>query len=147
MALAHFYILQNHDNTARLLFLSRLVEKLYHKALTLCLFIDDPAELANIDQALWDADPVSFLPHGSYSTSRPLPISLVSSLPEKPIADVIIHMSTVPPVIQNYQYFIEVVLDNPSALTVARAHYRALTQQGIAIRTHKITAPKLNQIE
>ena len=144
---ANFYLLKDHDRSARLNFLSRLVDKLYHKGLTQCLFIDDVADFKAIDEALWTDDPGSFLPHGKLSASHPLPITLVDQLPEKAIADVLIHLSKKMPALQDYKHFIHLILEGEADLAQARVHYKCYAKGGIAIRTHDITQKKLKNSE
>lgn len=138
MTTVTFYLLQDHDARARCHFLVRLVAKLYQKGLSSCLFIQEQADFAAMDNALWTDEPTSFLAHDRYNPDKPLPIVLVDTLPEQVIAEVFFHLSFDLPVMLAYQHYIHVVLDREPDLTAARKQYKHYNQQGIAVRTYNI---------
>lgn len=133
-----FYILQDHQH---LLFVCRLIEKIYKQRHRIYVYTDQQQEAHALDELLWTYREDSFLPHNLYGegpdTAPPIQIGF-NQIPENH-RDILINLSqTVPTFFQQFSRILELVPQDENMQKCARERYRYYQTQGCSITTHKL---------
>tara|TARA_R110002167_G_C12290761_1_gene616082 strand:- start:45 stop:482 length:438 start_codon:yes stop_codon:yes gene_type:complete len=140
----NFYILPSSEESKKLEFCARLVEKVFSKEHRVLIVCDSGQQLEALDKLLWSFKEESFIPHlisdEITAETRNMPIVLTLDSNYKMGAeDVCISMSH--QVVQQFECFsrfLEITNQNKDALAESREHYKFYRQKGYEITTHKI---------
>jgi DNA polymerase III subunit chi len=122
----------------------RLVRKIYRAGQRVVVCCDDPARLAQFDEALWSFSQLDFIPHvmaGDRLAAR-TPVVLAGADSELPHHEVLVNLGdAMPPGFASFQRLIEVVTAEPADRERARDRFRFYKDRGYPMDTHDLTAP------
>ncbi|MDH5230893.1 MAG: DNA polymerase III subunit chi [Gammaproteobacteria bacterium] len=140
MTQVDFYLLSQDNETARLQFSCRLVEKIYKKGHRLHICAENQQQLNQLDDLLWTFRQGSFVPHEKNTYDEQVPVSLSMDAANPPKNhDILLNLA--PSIPQNpglYQRIAEVVAADESSKANARQRFKAYRQQNIIIETHTL---------
>lgn len=131
----HFY----HDAEDRVAAACHFAAKAWKAGRQVAVAAADPAERQRIDQWLWTADPLAFIPH--VASSSPLaaqtPIQLGAPGDVWPHGDVLIHLGQdVPAEADHFAMVVEVVGRSEDERIPARQRWRAYQAAGHRLSAH-----------
>ena len=132
-----FYQLQTDNTEARLLFICKLLTKIWRQALKIYVYDNIPANNKHLSDLLWNFSEYRFIPHSLTSDSAP--INLGEDERFTLHNDVIINLGENIPV--HYSRFVKVleIVDNqPQIKKNSREHYRYFKDRGYPIEHHQI---------
>ncbi|HHJ19178.1 MAG TPA: DNA polymerase III subunit chi [Gammaproteobacteria bacterium] len=134
-----FYILNDPALEARSQFAVKLAEKLYRNALKVHLHSDDSVTLHKLDERLWTARDVSFIPHEISATPQPhCPLTL-SIENFSGTEGVLINMgSTVPDFFSHFTRVVEIINAQAPDVGDGRKRYRFYRDRGYKLNNHEI---------
>lgn len=121
----------------------RLVGKAHQKGLYCLVYTDDAALAAQIDQHLWAAEPMSFVPHtlceDAHASETPV---LIGTLPDPlPRCDLLINLTPQPPAcLARFDRMIEIVTRDSADREKARERYRHYQSRGYSLENHDLAA-------
>lgn len=121
--------------------LSRLVAKATAAGKCVLIYTPDGAQARQVDQFLWTAQTLSFIPHlpcrHAQAASTPV---LIGTDPERIAShDVLINLDAgVPECCSRFARVLEIVTTEPEDLELSRQHYRLFKQQGYSLVTHDL---------
>ncbi len=139
MTQVDFYVLADPAPAARLAFVARFVEQLHHKGHRAHIHLDDAARLSELDQLLWTATDIGFIPHEIATAPVPdCPITLGMS-PFSGDDEVLINLAQgVPEFFSHFLRVAEIIQDGAKDIEEARNRYRFYHRRGYKLRTHHI---------
>lgn len=122
-----------HNTPDRLALTCELVEKAYASGRQVAIRVADAALARRLDQHLWTATPLSFIPHvltdSPLATETPVVIGAADKEPEWPHGDLLFNLAEdVPPGYEHFRAVIEIVGQSEAEKRPARArwqHYKA----------------------
>ncbi len=138
-----FYILSSADENARLAFVSKLAEKIFHARRQIVIATEDASTSQVMSQQLWTARPESFLAHNlGEAFQRPSDaIVITNDEPHSHCHDVLINLTQ--GVLENhfsrFQRLVEVVNQNADVLERSRKTFQFYRERGYPIKSHKLT--------
>jgi len=134
-----FYILNDKAVGARAQFSVKLAEKLYRNALSVHMHTDDPSMLRKLDELLWTARDVSFVPHEISPEPQdhcPLTLSMENFSGAE---GVLINMgNTVPGFFSHFTRVVEVINAQAIDVNQGRERYRFYRDRGYKLNNHEI---------
>ena len=137
-----FYILSATTEQEKLIFVCKLLEKIYLKNFYCYVLTDNIEQSRNLDNLLWTFRPSSFVPHQLFlgEKSNSLNKVLIGSVqPPEGWQETIINLSSnCPPKLLQTTKILEIIHNNTTTKDIGRQHYRHYQQLGIAIKTHQI---------
>ncbi|GAB2197973.1 DNA polymerase III subunit chi [Sessilibacter sp. MAH4] len=139
-----FYILQSSEPQARLQFVTRLAEKIFHARHQLVIATKDEQDAKSLSEQLWTDKPESFLAHALGETNPPPsePIIVTHLEPHPHCHDVLINLTS--GVLENhfsrFQRLVEVVCQDETVLQNTRKSFAFYRERGYPIKSHKINA-------
>lgn len=145
MTRVDFYVLEN-DDSDRLTFACRLVEKAFLAGHRVHVATASPDEAGQVDNLLWTFRPGSFIPHclaTRRATDEPLatPVTIGHASDinvEQP--DALVNLSGVPPQDPSkFRRVAEVVARDTASKEAARERYRKYRTLGCELHSHTIT--------
>lgn len=119
----------------------RLIGKARQQALYCLVYTDDAALATQIDQQLWSAEPLSFVPHAlceeAHASETPV---LIGTQPDSlPRCDLLINLSAQPPAcLARFDRLIEIVTREGTDREKARERYRHYQSRGYPIEKHDL---------
>ena len=124
----------------------RLVRKAFRTGAKVTVAGPPPA-LARFDRALWEFDPLEFVPHvmpraGQALSSRlqATPVWLVADLEQAAHRDVLVNLfDDAPPGFESFARVVEIVASDEAALTAGRRRWRHYATRGYAPEKHEVT--------
>ena len=137
-----FYIVSAEDETAKLQFLCRLLEKAYKQKHQIFVLCHNQAQTHELDELLWTFKDISFIPHnilGEGPEPAP-PIQLGYTTIPATHRDIIIalkHHQIEEP--KKYRRIIEIVANNEADKENARINYRRYRELGCQLHSHDLT--------
>lgn len=134
-----FYILSSTQPQARLEFSVKLAEQLYRKQLRIHLTAGDDAQLKLLDERLWTARDVSFIPH-EVSTELIANCPVTLSMGElNSEVDILLNLgNSVPACLSQAQRIVEVINKQDEHVDAGRERYRFYKDGGYPITNHDI---------
>jgi DNA polymerase-3 subunit chi len=137
-----FYVLTSEDEQQRLLFVCKLVEKVYRSGGFCYVLTDTDEQAQKLDDLLWTFRRGSFIPHQLYAGAEPPfenVILIGTSEPPESWQKVIVNLSTqFPQHIEHSERILEIVDDNPEIKSEGRQRYRRYQQLGFAPTHHNV---------
>ncbi len=138
-----FYILKSNSPNERMVFICRLVDKIYNKGHQILLHTEDNQQANMIDDMLWTWRQGSFIPHEIYNGEEisDCPV-IINHYPEctTSINDILINMTdSVPEFLGRFERVSEIVDQNETATKMARQRYRLYKEKGYPLESHDIT--------
>ena len=139
MTQVDFYIIDESGNNRRTAFAARLVEKLYRDGHRLHVHCDSEFKLKRMDETLWTARDVSFVPH--QIASGPLkecPVTL--GMKDFQGSDEILlnFASEIPPFFSHFRRVIEIINIQDKDIQQGRERYRFYQNRGYPLSSHTI---------
>lgn len=134
-----FYILDSPRPEARLEFSVKLTEQLYRKQLRVHLNANDAAQLGHLDERLWTARDISFIPH-EISSERRINCPITLSVGELACdVDILVNLGdAVPPALARAQRVVEIINRQDSQVRAGRERYRYYKDNHYPITNHEI---------
>ncbi len=121
----------------------RLIKKARQQGLYCLVYTDDAARAEQIDQHLWVADPLGFVPHTlcEDSNANETPV-LIGSRPDPlPRCNLLINLSAQPPAcLGRFDRMIEIVTRESADREKARERYRHYQSRGYSLENHDLAA-------
>ena len=134
-----FYVLDNRAPHARLLFVARFAEKLFREKLKVHIHTDQQAMLEQLDQMLWTARDVSFLPHQiSPAPLQDCPITLNMGNFTGHEGILINLAAEVPDFFSRFERAVEIINKQDADIDAGRNRYRFYKDRGYALINHTI---------
>ena len=107
-----------------------------------------PAALARLDRALWEFDPLEFVPHVMPRPGQTLaprlrttPVWLVADLAQAAHHDVLVNLfSEPPPGFEGFARVVEIVSADEAELAAGRQRWRYYATRGYAPEKHEVAA-------
>lgn len=137
-----FYVLDTADASARDEFLCRLVEKVCKQHRSIFIATEDAAQTAQLDELLWAFPPESFIPHATQQNDEQNAPVIIGDAQQAPHAlEVYINLRQQPAMDHaRQQRILEVVYQEPTALSASRKNYKFYETLGYQIESHKLSA-------
>lgn len=134
-----------HSNVPdKILYACRLVRKARAAGFRIVMQVQDGAQLAALDQALWTFSELDFLPHvraGDALAPRTPVILTEEDEAELPHYQILVNLSDVPPArFARFERMFEVIGADPGDLEAGRERYRYYRQRGYPL-THFVAEP------
>ncbi len=121
----------------------RLIKKARQQGLYCLVYTDDAARAEQIDQHLWVADPLGFVPHTlcEDGNANETPV-LIGSRPDPlPRCNLLINLSAQPPAcLGRFDRMIEIVTRESADREKARERYRHYQSRGYSLENHDLAA-------
>lgn len=137
-----FYILSTHQETERIRFVCKLVEKIYRNQQQAYVLTESDQQSRKLDDLLWSFRAGSFIPHQLFSGSEPgLDNSiLMGTLPApEPWHKIIINLSPqLPTLAQSNQRLVEVLDASETLKQAGRERFKHYKQCGHAVNVHHL---------
>lgn len=136
-----FYLLEKTDDSSRLEFICKLVEKGYKQQLSMYLHAADLQDAKQVDDLLWTYHDTSFIPHGIYQANLAnIPLIIIGhEKPPEKIAEVLINLTQeIPMFYRDFNRVIEVVPNNAQWQEKARDRYRYYRSENCELNSHRI---------
>lgn len=120
----------------------RLAAKAHSRNMRVALLCPDEATVRKLDQLLWSAAPLSFVPHcaADHPLAARTPV-VIASMDDAPgHDDVLVNLRDEwPPSFSRFQRLVELVSDDDADKSAARARYKFYRDRGYEIRTHDLS--------
>ncbi|MGH8280510.1 MAG: DNA polymerase III subunit chi [Gammaproteobacteria bacterium] len=139
MTQVDFYVLKETAPRARLLFVCRLLEKVFHLGQRGFVQLASETEVHALDELLWTFRDGSFLPHAPATSNQGEPLLLGCS--EEPVADCQLLVNLVPVVPEFFSRFervAEVVDADPETRARGRERFRFYKDRGYPVEVHNL---------
>lgn len=120
----------------------RLAAKVYRAGQRALLYTRDEALAAGLDDALWTAQQLSFIPHVrcGHPLARQTPILIGDRPDELASSDVVVNLAGEQPAFfGRFERLMEIVTGDPADRQAARERYRYYQERGYALETHDLT--------
>lgn len=137
-----FYILQGADETARLVFASRITGKAFQQGMQIYLQTENAAQVQQLNDLLWAFSPTSFLPHAIYEEGGKVaePILLGECDPPENWNQLLISLTDqVPATAPRFTRVADLIGDDEQQKQVGRNRFRIYRDNGIEPKTHKMS--------
>lgn len=139
MTQVDFYILNEPGNNRCTAFAARLIEKLYREGHRLHVHCDSESKLKRLDETLWTARDVSFVPH--QMASGPLddcPVTL--GMKDFQGSDEILlnFAAEIPTFFSHFSRVIEIINTQDTNIQQGRKRYRFYQDRGYPLSNHPI---------
>lgn len=137
MTQVDFYILERHEPGGQIHFATQLAEKLYRSGFRLHLHTDNAEKLQRIDDSLWTARDISFVPHERSETPLPnCPITLGTGHFEG-TDEILFNLADNPPeYFSHFKRVVEIIDTHAADVDQGRARYRYYRERGYPLKTH-----------
>jgi len=138
-----FYLLNDSDPDASLLFACRLLEKAYLRGHRVFVYCSNHDDAIRIDEYLWTFKDDSFVPHNLQGEGPMPPPAVQIGFDAEPrgFNDILLNMSAIiPPFYARFRRIMQVVAAEESAKEISRMQYKAYRKLGFKIETHEILA-------
>jgi DNA polymerase-3 subunit chi len=137
-----FYVLPSESETARYVFLCKLVEKAYRERHRVYILTASEEQARQLDDLLWSFRAGSFIPHQIYagtppSTENPIVIGALNA-PEGWRKTLINLAADIPETPGDYQRIIEILDNSETCKQAGRKRYRQYQSVGLTINTHNM---------
>ena len=119
----------------------RLTAKAYHAGQRTLLYTEDEALAAELDQGLWTAQQLSFVPHVrcGHPLAARTPVLIGARPDELASCDVLINLTREPPgCFGRFERLIEIVTVDETDRLQARGRFRFYQERGYALETHDL---------
>lgn len=137
MSRVDFYILP--QGQKRQQFVARLVEKLYRDKHEVLIHTDDESTAREIDQLIWSAHDISFIPHELVGNGEAAVMIGVND--EIRHGDVVVNLAEdTPAFFSHYPRIVEVVDPDPALKRQSRNHFKHYQANGLEIHSHDLDA-------
>jgi DNA polymerase-3 subunit chi len=136
-----FYLLTTSNDKDRLLFVCRLVEKIYKQQHRIYIHAENQTIAHQVDELLWTYREDSFLPHNLYGEGPDPapPIQIGYNVAPEKQRDILINLnSTAPEFYKQFARVLEIISNDTTAQAVARERYKFYRAEGNDITTHKL---------
>jgi DNA polymerase-3 subunit chi len=121
--------------------LTKLVVKATSAGKCVLIYTQDAAQARQVDQFLWSARVLSFIPHlpCQHAKAADTPV-LIGADPDRIASpDVLINLdAAVPECFSRFERVLEIVTEEAGELELSRQHYRLFKQKGYALETHDL---------
>lgn len=121
------------------LYTCRLLRKTRANGLRAVVYSDNANALQQLDRALWQFEPLEFLPHvmGGDDLAHRTPIVLTSDGRDAPHYEVLVNLgSGTPPFFSRFERLFEVVGSDDAQRRQARERFRHYRDRGYPLSTH-----------
>ena len=139
MTRVDFYLLDSGAPLARLYFAVKFVEKLFRGKMAVHVHTDDPKLLQQLDQLLWTARDISFVPHEI--SAQPLehcPVTLNVGNFDGHDGILINLASGIPDWFSRFERVVEIINKQDPDVTAGRERYRFYKDRGYPLVNHTI---------
>ncbi len=139
MTRVDFYILEPSAAQTRLQFAVRLTEKLYRDGLSVHLHSDDEQLLRTLDDSLWTARDISFIPHERADTPMTgCPVTLGNGDFDGTEQVLINLANEAPPFFSQMERVVEIIDRRADDVAQGRARYVFYRDRGYPLHNHNI---------
>ena len=139
MTQVDFYVLDSGAAHARLQFTVKFVEKLFRDKLAVHVHAGDHGQLSQLDQLLWTARDISFVPHEvSDSPLDHCPVTLNMGNFEGHEGILINLAPEVPEFFSQFERVVEIINKQDADIAAGRNRYRFYKDRGYALINHTI---------
>jgi DNA polymerase III subunit chi len=133
-----FYVLKGAD-TDRLRFACRLAEKAWLRGGRVLLLLEDPTELATLDELLWTFSDRSFVPHEVAQGVEPVESPVVLATSRVPGPDILVNLASgVPQDLAGFERVLEIIDADPARREAGRRRFKAYRELGLEPVSHDI---------
>ena len=134
-----------HNAPERLGTACAIAAKAMRQGRRIVLLSPDSAALKQVDEMLWAAQPLGFIPH--VASDSPLaertPMLLASSLNELAHEDVLVNLGDEPPEgFERFQTIVEIVARDEADRGLARRRWMFYKERGFEVTAHDLSASK-----
>jgi DNA polymerase-3 subunit chi len=136
-----FYILSTDNESTRLDFVCRLIEKAYKNQHRIYIHTEERTLAHQLDELLWTYREDSFLPHNLYGEGPDPapPIQIGFDIKPDKHRDILINLhKNIPDFFTQFSRVCEVISNHPECQAAARENYRQYRASGYEITTHKL---------
>ena len=127
------------SDEALLLFVCRLVEKVYRKRLQIYIHTSSEEQSVDLDDLLWSFRSDRFIPHTLHATKEDAPIKIGHDTEPDDHQEVLINLSmAVPDFFSRFDRVAEIVPLGEENRDYARQNYRFYKDRGYSLQYHKI---------
>ncbi|MGC3963134.1 MAG: DNA polymerase III subunit chi [Rhodocyclaceae bacterium] len=130
-----------HNAPNRLMAACSIATKAVKQGRRIVVYAPDPEVSRRFDQALWSAQPLSFVPHVAAASplAQRTPVVLTRDGDNAPHSDVLINLGLEPPAdYERYALLVEVVSRDGEDRDLARRRWQYYKQQGYAIEAYDL---------
>lgn len=134
-----FYILGHTQQSARMNFVCRLIEKVYGEGRQVYVHAPDQAVAQELDDLMWQYKAESFLPHNIIGDEKQPQTQIQIGWGEHPDHhhDVLVNLtSPIPTFFSRFDRVLEVVIQDETILEQTRQHYKFYKDRGYEV-THR----------
>lgn len=122
-----FYLLADATNKTRTAFIATFCDTAYRRQREAVILCRDTDEANQLDLAIWQYKPTSFIPHSiNHACSAPLQL-LTDSIPEQ--GDILLNLTDELLTVTGYQRIVEII--NPDNREASRSRWKHYQQQGL----------------
>jgi len=134
-----FYVLNVDDESARLRFACKLIEKVYKLGHNIYACAEDADQQGRFDDLLWNFRDTSFVPHQQQGSDSAAPVTIGCGEPETDGGDVLVNLGAVAPAFfDRFERVIEIVDSSETGRQQGRQRWSQYKAQGLEPETHKI---------
>jgi DNA polymerase-3 subunit chi len=139
MTQVDFYILNATGHDRSIVFAARLIEKLYREGHRVHIHFDDESKLKRLDETLWTARDVSFIPHQIAAGSlEDCPVTLGMKDFEG-TDEILLNFATeIPEFFSHFKRVVEVINTQDMDIHHGRKRYRFYRDRGYPLNNHPI---------
>lgn len=134
-----FYILGHSQQSARMTFVCRLIEKVYGEGRQVYVHTPNQALAQELDDMMWQYKAESFLPHNLIGDAEQPQAQIQIGWGEHPDHhhDVLVNLtSPIPTFFSRFERVLEVVIQDEAILEQTRQHYKFYKDRGYHV-THR----------
>ncbi len=137
MTQVDFYVLDDSAPRARLLFAVKFIEKLFRNKMAVHVNAADQAQLRQLDELLWTARDISFVPHEiSTAPLADCPVTLNMGNFDGHDGVLINLASEVPEWFSRFERVVEIINKQDPDVAAGRARYRFYKDRGYPLVNH-----------
>ena len=127
------------SDEAFLLFVCRLIEKVYRKRLQIYIHTMSEEQSIELDDLLWSFRSDRFIPHALHSTTQEAPVKIGHDAEPEDHQEVLINLSMeVPDFFSRFDRVAEIVPLGEENRNSARQNYRFYKDRGYSLQYHEI---------
>jgi DNA polymerase-3 subunit chi len=138
-----FYVLADDDTERWLDYGCRLIQKAQRQSLKTLVLFDDEHTLNQLDQALWNFQPESYVPHAKLgSGSEDLPVLLSQGQDCDTHHDMLVSFGTnIPKFFGRFERYAHIVNQDKGRISAARLNYKYFKDRAYPLHYHNIKLP------
>lgn len=139
MTSVDFYVLPENAQTPLTVFVVKLTEQLFRAGHRLYIHSNDAGLTRHLDEQLWVARDISFVPHDLVNQASPdTPITL-GEQDDPNMDEVLVNLGhDVPDFFSRYQRVVEVISGDPQQRQQGRVRYKFYKDRGYELKLHNL---------